>query len=77
MVAVTHRLSLLRRVSHAALLQEGRLARFGEARQVIEAAAQPMAAARAHPDDPKIAPFRHRRTAEADTKNPPAEGESA
>jgi PrtD family type I secretion system ABC transporter len=80
-VAVTHRLSLLRRVSHAALLQQGRIARFGEARQVIEAAAQPMAAARAHQDDPKIAPFRHRnaegggagQTADA----PRNEGESA
>ncbi|UWQ35167.1 type I secretion system permease/ATPase (plasmid) [Leisingera sp. M527] len=61
-VAVTHRLSLLRRVSHAALLQEGRIARFGEARHVIEAAAQPLARAQAAQaqDDPKIAPFRHR-----------------
>ncbi|MEX0301553.1 MAG: type I secretion system permease/ATPase [Leisingera sp.] len=59
-VAVTHRLSLLRRVSHAALLQEGRIARFGEARQVIEAAVQPLARTQAHQDDPKIAPFRHR-----------------
>lgn len=77
-VAVTHRISLLRRVSHAALLQDGRLARFGEARQVIEAAAQPMAAAQAHPDDPKIAPFRHRKdSADQDAQTPPAEGESA
>ncbi|MCB4457252.1 type I secretion system permease/ATPase [Leisingera sp. McT4-56] len=59
-VAVTHRLSLLRRVSHAALLQEGRIMRFGEARQVIEAAAQPMAGSPARTGDPKIAPFRHR-----------------
>ncbi|MFW8637136.1 type I secretion system permease/ATPase [Cribrihabitans pelagius] len=56
-VAVTHRLSLLRRVSHAALLQQGRLMRFGEARQVIQAALPD--SARAH-GDPKIAPFRHR-----------------
>ncbi|MFW8595938.1 type I secretion system permease/ATPase [Cribrihabitans neustonicus] len=56
-VAVTHRLSLLRRVSHAALLQEGRLMRFGEARQVIQAALPGSAAAHG---DPKIAPFRHR-----------------
>ncbi|WP_082017882.1 type I secretion system permease/ATPase [Leisingera sp. ANG-Vp] len=59
-VAVTHRLSLLRRVSHAALLQEGRIVRFGEARQVIDAAVQPLA--REAQDDPKIAPFRHRNT---------------
>ena len=58
-VAVTHRLSLLRRVSHAALLQNGQISRFGEARQVIEAAAQPRAAGQAQ-EDPKIAPFRHR-----------------
>lgn len=72
-VAVTHRLSLLRRVSHAALLQEGRILRFGEARQVIEAAAQPMAAAQAARtrDDPKIAPFRHRRP---DAAEGPQEG---
>lgn len=61
-VAVTHRLSLLRRVSHAALLQNGQISRFGEARQVIEAAAQPMAAGQPL-DDPKIAPFRHRNSA--------------
>lgn len=41
-VVVTHRLNLLRRVSHAALLQDGRIARFGEARQIIEAATQPL-----------------------------------
>ncbi|XHE57088.1 ATP-binding cassette domain-containing protein (plasmid) [Phaeobacter sp. BS34] len=45
-VVVTHRLNLLRRVSHAALVQEGRIARFGEARQIIEAAAQPISSAR-------------------------------
>ncbi|WP_241482706.1 type I secretion system permease/ATPase [Leisingera sp. ANG-M7] len=78
-VAVTHRLSLLRRVSHAALLQEGRIARFGEARHVIEAAAQPLARPQAHSDDPKIAPFRHRNSQGgpgqgADTQGPDALG---
>ncbi|WP_264214780.1 type I secretion system permease/ATPase [Leisingera thetidis] len=82
-VAVTHRLSLLRRVSHAALLQDGRIARFGEARQVIEAAAQPLARsqAQAHQDDPKIAPFRHRNAdggpAGKGADAPRTEGESA
>ncbi|MGR3762478.1 type I secretion system permease/ATPase (plasmid) [Roseobacteraceae bacterium NS-SX3] len=59
-VVVTHRLSLLHRVSHAALVQDGRLARFGEAKKIIEAAAQPL---QAPPGDPKIAPFQRRRAA--------------
>ncbi len=78
-VAVTHRISLLRRVSHAALLQEGRLMRFGEARQVIEAAARPMTPARAH-GDPKIAPFRHRNSdtqANSDTRAAPETPDAA
>ncbi|MDC0660420.1 type I secretion system permease/ATPase [Leisingera sp. SS27] len=81
-VAVTHRLSLLRRVSHAALLQEGRVIRFGEARHVIEAAAQPLARPQAHSDDPKIAPFRHRNSQGgpgqgADTQGTDTRGASA
>ena len=60
-VVITHRLSLLRQVSHAALLQNGQIARFGEARQIIDAAAQPLP--RAQQEDPKIAPFRSRQAA--------------
>ena len=43
--------------------------RFGEARQVIEAATQPMTPARAH-GDPKIAPFRHRNSDTQATQTP-------
>ncbi|WP_323783005.1 type I secretion system permease/ATPase [Leisingera sp.] len=78
-VAVTHRLSLLRRVSHAALLQDGRIVRFGEARQVIEAAQARTQAARSQ-DDPKIAPFRHRNAEDSPDKGaagPQSEGASA
>jgi PrtD family type I secretion system ABC transporter len=57
-VIVTHRMNLLRRVSHAALMQNGRLERFGEAKAVMQTLTQPLPAA--SKDDPKIAPFRRR-----------------
>ena len=41
-VIVTHRISILRRVTYAALMQNGRIARYGAARDVIDAAAQPI-----------------------------------
>ncbi|MCB1313792.1 MAG: type I secretion system permease/ATPase [Sedimentitalea sp.] len=41
-IVVTHRLSLLRRVSHAAVMEAGRLVRFGPARDVLEASTVPM-----------------------------------
>lgn len=41
-IVVTHRMSILRRVSHAAMVQDGRLVRFGTARDVLEATAVPM-----------------------------------
>lgn len=53
-IVITHRLSILRRVSHAAVLQEGKLVRFGPAREIIESVVQPMNAKRAS-DDPKVA----------------------
>ncbi|WP_243445094.1 ATP-binding cassette domain-containing protein, partial [Phaeobacter italicus] len=63
-VVVTHRLNLLRRVSHAALLQDGRIARFGEARQIIEAATQPLSRHQGDPgQDPKVTPLAPRRAA--------------
>ena len=55
-VVVTHRMNLLRCVTHAALLQDGRLARFGAARDIIDAVTQPLT----KPDvtDPKVAVLR-------------------
>lgn len=43
-VVITHRMSILRRVSHAAVLDGGRLVRFGTAQEVFKAAVQPTAA---------------------------------
>lgn len=43
-VVVTHRTAILRQMTHAALLQNGRLARFGTAREVLDAATQPVSA---------------------------------
>jgi len=57
-VVVTHRMNLLRRVSHAALMQEGRIARFGQARDIIDAATQPLT--KADTSDPKVAVLRKR-----------------
>lgn len=42
-VVVTHRLNILRRVSHAAVMDAGRLVRFGPSREILEAAVLPMA----------------------------------
>lgn len=66
-VVITHRLNLLRRVSHAALMRDGQITRFGEARQIIEAAAQPIEAGKG---DPKIAPFRRHPRSEDDQGGP-------
>ena len=55
-VVGTHRMNLLRCVSHAALLQDGRLARFGAARDIIDAVTQPLTKSEAA--DPKVAVLR-------------------
>lgn len=68
-VVVTHRMNLLRQVSHAGMVEQGRLVRFGEAKSVVEAATQPLADAREN--DPKVTVLR--RNADA----PPAEGDAA
>ena len=54
-VVITHRMNILQRLSHAAILQNGRLVRFGTARDIIEAAAQPMAPHHGLAADPKVA----------------------
>jgi len=46
-VVVTHRLGILRQLSHAAMLQNGRIARFGKSRDVIDAVAKPLPAGQA------------------------------
>lgn len=42
-IVITHRLSILRRVSHAAVMEGGRMVRFGSAREVLQATVQPIA----------------------------------
>ncbi len=42
-IVVTHRLSILRRVTHAAVMENGRMVRFGASREIFEAAIQPIA----------------------------------
>lgn len=78
-VVVTHRLNLLRRVSHAALLQDGRIARFGEARQIIEAAAQPLSRHQTNSgQDPKVTALASRRAARStNSDSSAAEGASS
>lgn len=53
-VVVTHRMSILRRVSHAAMMQDGRLVRFGTARDVLEATAVPMKQGTSNSDNVKV-----------------------
>jgi PrtD family type I secretion system ABC transporter len=61
-IVVTHRMSILRRVSHAAVMESGRMLRIGPAREVLEATAIP--AAQRTSDADKVTPltpvFAHR-----------------
>lgn len=58
-VVVTHRKSLLRAVSHAGVMENGRLVRFGKANVVVDAEVTPMAGqVSAEYDDPNIYMFR-------------------
>lgn len=41
-VVVSHRMSILRRVSHVAVMERGQIIRFGTSREVLDAAVQPM-----------------------------------
>ncbi|WP_417585524.1 type I secretion system permease/ATPase [Pelagibacterium sp.] len=53
-VVITHRMHLLHRVSHAAVVQNGQLTRFGEARKILETALPQ------GDQGPKVAPIRPR-----------------
>ena len=50
-VIITHRMGILRQLSYAALMQNGRIVRYGAAREIIEATAQPMSAEQAAESD--------------------------
>lgn len=55
-IVVTHRMSILRRVSHAAVMEGGRMVRIGPAREVLDAAVAP-AAQRTSPQE-KVTPLK-------------------
>lgn len=58
-VVVTHRMSLLRAVSHAGVMENGRLVRFGRASSVVDAEVTPMAGqVSADFSDPNVYSFR-------------------
>ena len=69
-VVVTHRIAILRRVSHAALMQNGRIVRYGSARDIIDAAAQPISRHHAAADG-KVTTMRDR------TRSRPVQAEVA
>ncbi len=52
-VVVTHRMNILRHMTHAGVMQGGRLSRFGKAREIINSETRPMAAG-AVPRDDKV-----------------------
>ncbi|MGC9371131.1 MAG: type I secretion system permease/ATPase [Paracoccaceae bacterium] len=58
-IVVTHRMSILRRVSHAGVMDKGRLVRFGASREIFEAAGRPVA--QQYSDDGKVTFFRRNR----------------
>ena len=57
-IVVTHRMSVLRNMTYAAVMQGGRMNKFGKARSIIDAAAKPMS--RYTIDDPKVTPIEGR-----------------
>lgn len=65
-IVVTHRMSILRRVTHAAVMEKGRLVRFGPAREILEASAKPLA--QQSSGDDKVTVLR--RADRAETSNP-------
>jgi len=62
-IVVTHRMSILRRVSHAAVMEAGRMVRFGSAREVLDAVIRPTA--QQVGNDEKIAVFRAKKPLQA------------
>ncbi|MEL6550926.1 MAG: type I secretion system permease/ATPase [Pseudomonadota bacterium] len=74
-IVITHRMNLLREVSHAAVLQDGRIARFGEARSIIEAVAQPITKANVEASPANIiqGQFQSQRTSNPGDIEPTAE----
>jgi PrtD family type I secretion system ABC transporter len=64
-VLVTHRMPILRAVSHVALLQEGRLARFGAAAEVLSSAQHQMSQAASGDGVAKVTPIFRRKGAPA------------
>ncbi len=61
-IVVTHRTGILQRMTHAGLMVNGRMAKFGTARDILKASAQPMAPHQTF-DDPKVTELAHRRPA--------------
>lgn len=60
-VVVTHRMSLLKAVNHAGVMENGRLIRFGKASAVFGAEVKPMAEQVSAPSsDPKVFTFRRK-----------------
>jgi PrtD family type I secretion system ABC transporter len=55
-IVVTHRLNVLRNMTYASLMQDGRMAKFGKARAIVDASAKAMSPTEM--SDPKVTPFR-------------------
>lgn len=65
-VVVTHRMNILRRVTHAAVMDGGRMVRFGPAQEVLRASVQPMASQTSEPSAEPVATFRRKSPAQAE-----------
>jgi ABC-type protease/lipase transport system fused ATPase/permease subunit len=66
-IVVTHRLNVLRNMTYAGLMQEGRMTKFGKARTIVEASAKIMS--QSEMSDPKVTPFRSVAKKNAQQKN--------
>ena len=76
-IVVTHRTGILQRMSHAGLMVNGRMTKFGSARDILSASVQPMAPHQTI-NDPKVTPIQKRSTSgRRSGSSTSAEGRSA
>ncbi|GGA12403.1 type I secretion system permease/ATPase [Neptunicoccus cionae] len=58
-ILITHRMSILRGVSHAGIMQDGRMVRFGASKSVLDSMVSPLS--NKTTDDPKVAVLKPRK----------------
>ncbi len=60
LIMITHRMNILRNVTHAAIMQDGRMTKFGTSRAIMDAHAKAQPMAPYDKDDSKVTPITNR-----------------